>query len=110
MPAPDDLVVLCRTRDALQAELIRRALGDEPIACQISGSHQAGLTGILDVEVLVRSADLTAAQAVLERFTSAVHHEGEMTAELFDTGDSADDNDASDDEAGGDGGDAGGDD
>ncbi len=95
MTAPDDLVVLCRTRDALQAELIRRALGDEPIACQISGSHQAGLTGILDVEVLVRSEDLPAAQAVLARLTSGVHHEGEMTAELFDTGD---DDDASNDE------------
>jgi putative signal transducing protein len=68
MERPDDLVSVYSTSDANEAEILRAALHDEGIRCEISGESQAGLTGItsMEIELLVRAEDYDRAHAFLE--------------------------------------------
>ena len=74
MPRPDDLLSVYSTNNASEAEILRSALLDEGIRCQISGENQAGLAGIesLEIQLLVRAEDYDRAHAFL-----AQHHRGD---------------------------------
>lgn len=54
---PNSLVSVLTTTDAAQAELIRGALRNEGIACEIDGENQGSLSGVLDIHLLVRAID-----------------------------------------------------
>ena len=59
---PEDLVPVYTVNNPTEAELVRGALESVGIACQISGESQAGLTGVLEIEILVHASDKTAAR------------------------------------------------
>ena len=63
---PNSLVTIYSVTDTNQAEVIRCALEAEGINCQIGGEGQAGLTGIMRVDLLVAAKDEDAAKAFLE--------------------------------------------
>jgi hypothetical protein len=64
-----ELVAVCTTRDPVEAELVKNTLKDHGIDSQISGEYQAGFTGALDIEILVREGDADRAREFIE-----VHH------------------------------------
>jgi len=53
----EDHVVVYTLNDELQAEIIKNALNAEGIACEIEGGHQAALTGVLEIRILVKLED-----------------------------------------------------
>jgi hypothetical protein len=59
------LVTVAKVDDAVKAELIRNALQERGIRCELGGEHQAGFTGALDVEVIVREQDSQAAAEII---------------------------------------------
>ena len=63
---PNELVCVCTLKDAAVAELIKNDLQRNGIDCRIGDQRQAGLTGVLDVEVNVRREDVAAARKLLE--------------------------------------------
>ena len=63
---PNEPVAVYETTDPGEAEALRLALDAEGIDCQIEGGHQAGLTGILRVRLLVPSKDAARAREVLK--------------------------------------------
>ncbi len=65
----DDLQVAYTTSSAEEAEILRVALQNEGIPCEVDGAHQAGLTGvpILEVRLLVRREDLDKAREIIDR-------------------------------------------
>ena len=67
MPQPDELLAVYSTDDANEAEVLKAALHNEGIRCEISGESQAGLTGLsnLPIELLVRAEDFDRARAFL---------------------------------------------
>jgi hypothetical protein len=73
MQRPDDLLSVYSTNDASEAEIVRVALHDEGIKCEISGEKQAGFTGTggLEIQLLVKAEDFDRARAFLQR-----HHRG----------------------------------
>ena len=73
MQAPNDLVSVYSTNNAVEAEILRTALHGEGIKCEIDGENQAGLTGIISMEIrlLVRAEDSDRARKNLEQH----HHE-----------------------------------
>ena len=54
---PDDLVSVCTVNNPTEAEMIRNSLRSVGIACEIGGSGQAGLSGILEIQVLTHESD-----------------------------------------------------
>ena len=48
------------------AEVLRAMLETEGIRCMIEGAHQAGLSGILDMRLLVSAVDAERARELLE--------------------------------------------
>lgn len=73
MPAPNELVSVYSTNNAGEAEILRAALHGEGIKCEIDGENQAGLAGIISMEIrlLVRAEDFDRARKYLEQH----HHE-----------------------------------
>jgi hypothetical protein len=64
----DDLVSVYTVKNPTEAEVIRVALEGQGIACHLAGEGQAGLTGIIDIDVMVRAADEDRARAILESY------------------------------------------
>ncbi len=62
----DDLVTIYTVRDPTKAEVIRIALHDNGIACQIDGEYQAGFTGAIDIGILVKAVDADRATKLIE--------------------------------------------
>lgn len=64
----DELVELFSTGDSTEAEILRVALENEGIACQIGDENQGGLTGLnsFEIKLLVRSGDLQRARQFLD--------------------------------------------
>jgi hypothetical protein len=54
---PQDLVSVCTVNNPTEAEMIRNSLRSEGIASQISGENQAGLAGILQIQILTHESD-----------------------------------------------------
>ena len=73
MQAPNELVSVYSTNNAVEAEILRTALHSEGIKCEIDGENQAGLTGIISMEIrlMVRAEDSDRARKYLEQH----HHE-----------------------------------
>lgn len=65
--SPDThLVTLYTVDDAVKAELIRNTLAAHDIPCELGGEHQAGFTGALAVEIIVRENDATLAKQIVK--------------------------------------------
>ncbi len=61
----NDLVKVYSVTDAVQAEIIKGALENEGIPCELGGEGQGGLTGILTIDLMVRSADADRAKKII---------------------------------------------
>jgi hypothetical protein len=64
--------------DPTQAELIRNALEEEGIVCEISGESQAGFSGVLEIQILTRAADADQARRIISELEM---HRGSQAAE-----------------------------
>ncbi|HUY35893.1 MAG TPA: DUF2007 domain-containing protein [Pirellulales bacterium] len=79
----DELVSVYETHDAGDAEIAKLALESEGIAAFVEGERQAGLTGILDVHVVVKTADAERARELIATHTAQAMSDDELTqAEL----------------------------
>ena len=58
------LIVLGTVSDPTKAEIIKNVLADHQIACEIAGEHQAGFTGTLDIEIIIRESDVDLATQI----------------------------------------------
>ena len=81
-----DLVDVYTLKNPAMAEIIRNALEAEDIPCRLDNESQAGLTGIFDIQVLVRAEDAERARELIE-----THVHDEM--DDIETGPDADDED-----------------
>ena len=90
MSSPDRLVSVFRSRESWQAEIVRDVLVDHGVDCQISGGFQAGLTGVLEVQILVRASDREQAEQILAQLASDQNDEG-ISAGDADDGDAGGD-------------------
>ena len=61
----DELVKVYTLCDAGLAEIIRASLQDEGIPCQLGGRQQAGFTGTVEIDVLVRAVDADKARRLI---------------------------------------------
>ena len=64
---PLELTTLISVTDGNLAEILKLALADEEIESAIEGEHQAGLTGVFKIRVLVPKKDLKRAEEILHR-------------------------------------------
>ncbi|MCG8583926.1 MAG: DUF2007 domain-containing protein [Pirellulales bacterium] len=62
----DEIVTVYTVKDEMEGEIIKNALEDEGIMCNLGGEHQAGLTGTFDVDILVRAEDEARAREIIE--------------------------------------------
>jgi nucleotide-binding universal stress UspA family protein len=62
----DELTTVFTTGDPNLARMVANELKSEGINATVSGENQAGLSGILDVEVLVRAWDADRARTIIE--------------------------------------------
>ena len=58
----EDLVTVFTVKSPTEAEMVRNALKAVGIACEIGGEGQAGLAGVLEIDVLVHASDVNAAR------------------------------------------------
>ena len=63
---PEDLVSVYTLNDPGKAEIIKNALVSEGIQCELGGEHQAALTGLFEIDVLVREVDVDRALKFIE--------------------------------------------
>ncbi len=63
------LATACTVNDPVEAELIKNTLLDHEIECEIDGEHQAGFTGTLAINILVREGDAKEAREIIQ-----IHH------------------------------------
>lgn len=61
----NELVKVYTITDPGRAEIIRGALEDAGIPCELGGEGQGGFTGILAIDLLVRSADADRAKKII---------------------------------------------
>ena len=62
---------VCNTRDVLYAEVIAAALEGEGIRCRVDNEGQAGLAGVLCVNVCVAAEDAERARQFIEEHEAA---------------------------------------
>lgn len=63
---PNELVSVYTVNEPTLAELIRAELHGEGIACEVGGETQAGFSGVLRIDVLVRAKDADRARRFIE--------------------------------------------
>ncbi len=70
---PNDLAEVYVTDNPTEAEILRVALNNEGVNCEINGERQAGLTGtgVMKIRLFVSAENLDRARTFLER-----HHHG----------------------------------
>ncbi len=73
----DEPVTVYVLNDPYQAEIIQTALRGEGIPCELDGERQAGLSGVLEIGVMVRAQDADRARRLIRRHDvqSAKQHE-----------------------------------
>ena len=65
--SPDTKLITVHTvNDSVQAEMIKNMLADHEIPAEIGGEHQAGFTGTLPVEIIVREPDAEKAREFIK--------------------------------------------
>lgn len=62
----NELVKVYTVTDPATAEIIKGALENEGIPCELGGEAQGGFTGILAIDVMVRSADADRARKIIQ--------------------------------------------
>jgi hypothetical protein len=65
--------------DPTKAEMIRNALHQEGIVCEISGESQGGFSGVFEIQILTRAIDADRARAIIDELEE--HHSSEATEE-----------------------------
>ena len=66
MPADPDAVISVYTLlEPTRAEFLRAKLEEAGIECEVGGSSQAGLTGTMRIDLLVRQADSEQAREII---------------------------------------------
>ena len=63
------------TRDVMMAQMVRMALNEADIRCEIENEHQAGLAGVLDMKVNVPADDEARAKQVIGELEAAQQEE-----------------------------------
>lgn len=63
---PHELVKVYTVNEPTLAELLRAELASEGIRCEVSGENQAGLAGVLNIQLLVQAIDVDRARKILE--------------------------------------------
>jgi len=63
----EDLVSVYKVNNPTEAELIRSALQSVGIDCTIGGESQAGLAGVLEIDVMVHAGDAKEARKYLNQ-------------------------------------------
>jgi hypothetical protein len=53
----EDLVSVYTVKNSAEAEIVRGSLESVGIACQIGGESQAGLAGVLEIDILTHVSD-----------------------------------------------------
>lgn len=61
-----ELVALTSIENPGEAEVLKAVLEGEGIPCLLDNERQAGLTGILEIRLLVRASDLERARAIVD--------------------------------------------
>ncbi len=72
-------IVIYTVTDPTQAELIRNALHEEGIVCEISGESQGGFSGVFEIQILTKALDADRARAIIEALEE--HHGQAATGE-----------------------------
>lgn len=67
---PHELVSVYIVQEPTLAELLRQELANEGIRCEVSGENQAGLAGLLRIDLLVQAMDADRARQLLQEFES----------------------------------------
>jgi len=70
-----NLKTVIKVRDSGLAEVLRIRLENEGIPCVIEGGNQAGLAGVLQMRLLVKSTDLERAKELIEQHADADNFE-----------------------------------
>ena len=73
----DDMVTVYTLNDPYEAEVVRTAIREQGISCELDGGRQAGLSEILEIGVLVRVKDEDRARTIIrsaERRRAEAHH------------------------------------
>ena len=78
-----NLISVYATKNPGEAEVVRMALEENGILAAIQGGVQAGLTGALDIDVMVRAEDIVRAREfIAEHQSFPVSDEEVLRAEL----------------------------
>ena len=83
----EELVSVYSVKNPHHGEIIRNALESEGIFCRLDGDSQAGLAGIMDIDVLVPAADAERARTILEMHEPLPSDESDMDSEDLKLGD-----------------------
>ena len=78
------------TRDVMQANMVRLALEEEGIKCQIDNEHQAGLTGVLEMSVFVPADQEERASEVIAKLEAVQQEPYSLVVVAFDSPHTAD--------------------
>lgn len=62
---PNELVTIYATTKPTEAEMIKNMLEAEGIRCEVANESQAGLSGILEIPILVTAPDQARAQELI---------------------------------------------
>lgn len=63
----EDLISVYTVQSATEAEIVRNSLKSAGIACEIGGEIQAGLTGVLTIDILTHVSDAERARKHLRQ-------------------------------------------
>ena len=69
----NETVVVYTTNDLYEAEIIRGALHDAGISCELDGESQGGFTELVETKLLVRLWDCDRARRLIERHQTDKH-------------------------------------
>jgi len=70
----EEPIAVYTVTDPTVAEMIRNALHEEGIVCEISGESQGGFSGVLEIQILTKAGDADRARHIIEGLEE---HQGE---------------------------------
>jgi Putative prokaryotic signal transducing protein len=68
----EEPIAIYTLTDPTVAEMIRNALHEEGIVCEISGESQGGFSGVLEIQILTKTADAERARQIIAEMEQ--HH------------------------------------
>jgi len=84
-----NLISVFTTKNSGEAEVVRLALEESGILAAIQGGVQAGLTGALDIDVMVRAEDIVRAREFIAEHQSFPVSEAEVLQAELETEENA---------------------